>query len=894
MKYKTTLFSAILLVGALAAARAQDARTFPFVIPWDDASAAITDVSALNPTPAGGNGFITARNGHFYDEKGNRVRFLGVNFAFSANFPAKSDAEKVAARLHKYGVNVVRLHHMDMFHAPNGIFDPKFKDKQHLDADQLDRLDYLIYQLKQHGIYVNINLHVSRAFTEADGFPETDRLPELSKAVDFFEPRMIELQKNYARDLLTHLNPYTRTRYVEEPAVAFVEINNENTLLGAAWGSVLNDLPPHYKAELAQQWNAWLKQKYSSTNALKRAWSAQDKPFGPNLLQNADFARGAERWTLELNKEPASAKMLLPEDVAAPPNAPGKVLRVQVEALGAENWHIQLHQTGLDLTEGEPYTVTFWAKADRERTLPVYTSLDREDWHNVGLDSRVTVGTEWRKYTASFTATRTQKDHNRLTFVLGNATGTVDLAGISLRPGVETAFPQGASLEKGTIPPGQPTANLAGQDWIAFLIETERRYMTAMRDYLKKELKVRANVTGSQASYGGLGGALRESQMDFVDMHAYWQHPSFPRKAWDPVDWRIPNTAMVRESDGGTLPGLARYRLAGKPFTVSEYNHPAPNDYQAECVPLLAAFAAMQDWDGFYLFDYNADRNAWNSSRIQGFFSVDSNPAKWAFLPAAATLFLRNDMALANGELRLRVPEGNVVELLAKNGQDIAALWEAAGITARDALTKRLSLSFVPGQRQKQPPSLTPRNDDEFLNKPKATGPIDWQTDGTDKPVFTADSPSSKVMVGFLGGQSVQMPGWLVQMAETPRNFAALMLTARDGKPTDQSRSLLLTAVGSVENTGMQWNADRTSVGDKWGTGPTRAEGVPASITLQTSALSATVYALDGTGQRLGPVDSKLSGGTLTFAIGPTYKTLWYEIDMKPQIKAAESTDFTD
>ena len=106
--------------------------------------------------------------------------------------------------------------------------------------------------MKLHGIYVNINLHVAREFGAADGFPETEATGhDFDKAVDFFEPRMIELQKNYARDLLTHLNPYTKTRYVEEPAVAVVEINNENTLLGEAWGSKLDNLPPHYKAELA-------------------------------------------------------------------------------------------------------------------------------------------------------------------------------------------------------------------------------------------------------------------------------------------------------------------------------------------------------------------------------------------------------------------------------------------------------------------------------------------------------------------------------------------------------------------------------------------------------------------------------------------------------------------
>mgnify|MGYP000175701186 CR=1 FL=1 len=108
-------------------------------------------------------------------------------------------------------------------------------DKLTIDPKQLERLDYLIWALKQRGIYTNINLHVSRWFGEAEGFVARDQRPKYDKGLDNFEPRMIELQKKYARDLLTHVNPYTGTAYAREPAVAFVEISNEDALY-AVWG----------------------------------------------------------------------------------------------------------------------------------------------------------------------------------------------------------------------------------------------------------------------------------------------------------------------------------------------------------------------------------------------------------------------------------------------------------------------------------------------------------------------------------------------------------------------------------------------------------------------------------------------------------------------------------
>jgi hypothetical protein len=102
-----------------------------------------------------------------------------------------------------------------------------------------------------------------------------------------------------------------------------------------------------------------------------------------------------------------------------------------------------------------------------------------------------------------------------------------------------------------------------------------------------------------------------------------------------------------------------------------------------------------------------------------------------------------------------------------------------------------------------------------------------------------------------------------------------------DNKPTTESRSLLLSVVGSVENVGMKWNAARNSVSDQWGTGPTLAEPISARITLWTNSKVNIVYALDGTGKRVRTVPSQLQGNSLTFSIGPEYKTLWYEIAVR-------------
>ncbi len=195
----------------------------------------------LDP-PAGKHGFVKVKDGHFYFEDGTRARFWGTNLCFGACFPEHKVAEIMANRIAYFGFNAVRLHHMDMLLEPDGIFESPGK----LSPRQLDKLDYLIFQLKQRGIYVDINTLVSRFFKESEGVIDAEKLGMAAKPASLFDARLIELQKQYDKDLLTHLNPYTKLRYCDDPAVCLVEITNENTLIEYDTAS----LPKYYQDEI--------------------------------------------------------------------------------------------------------------------------------------------------------------------------------------------------------------------------------------------------------------------------------------------------------------------------------------------------------------------------------------------------------------------------------------------------------------------------------------------------------------------------------------------------------------------------------------------------------------------------------------------------------------------
>ncbi|HSI71828.1 MAG TPA: carbohydrate binding domain-containing protein, partial [Fimbriimonas sp.] len=586
------------LLLATLALNPQQSAFFPFVIPWDDAvKGTVTDVSFLNTKPAGKNGWILSRNGTLVEKKtGKRVKFLGTNFTARAAFPSHQDADKVAARLAKLGMNIVRFHHLqNSWDKEKGMIWKQGKEMIELDPKQLDRLDYLVAALKRHGIYANINLQTTRDYLPEMGFPASVKsLPwGFAKRIDKFNPKMIAYQKEYARQLIGRRNKYTGLKYTEDPAVMVVEINNENSLVGAPWealGGGFDTVPEPFKTELRTLWNQWLAKKYGNNQELEKAWSASKTPKGPNMLTPS------MPWSFEHQGDTRMD--------ATPTNNVG--FDANITNNTGPVWALQANITGLTMNNGDTYTVTFRGKADRKRPVTLQGTIDQPDWHGIGLNQRIDLDTEWRDYKAIFTVSGAEPGHNRVGFTLGDSIGRVNIANFSVSPGTDPfKLATGHSLGTSTVdlPSGGGTAAQAA-DFMDFLTETEAAYSLQMRDFLKKDLGYKGIVYDTQISWGGLTGLVREAPMEVADNHSYYHHPEFPGTGWDEVNWIVRNSPMVNDLGPGysELGGLAQYRVKGKPYSISEYNHPAPMDYRAEMMPLISSFAAVQDWDIIYSF----------------------------------------------------------------------------------------------------------------------------------------------------------------------------------------------------------------------------------------------------------------------------------------------------
>ncbi|MDI6782795.1 MAG: hypothetical protein QME64_01740, partial [bacterium] len=250
----------------------------------------LIDFSYLLDPPAGKHGpVITGKDGHFYfqnqkpfgSEQGKRVRFWGVTIAASHVDIPKERIKQVVDVIARAGCNMLRLHELDNRGGEQynlvrrNIIDEAFPNNntsRHFDKEYRDRVDYWIKCAKDKGIYVYLVVRGYRTFRAGDELPNAVQLGRAAKPYAFFNRRLIDLQKEYAEEwLIKHINPYTGLANGKDPAVALIELENEDSLLfdPGKW----NNFVEPYRIEFIGLWNDYLTRKYKTTDALKKAWT---------------------------------------------------------------------------------------------------------------------------------------------------------------------------------------------------------------------------------------------------------------------------------------------------------------------------------------------------------------------------------------------------------------------------------------------------------------------------------------------------------------------------------------------------------------------------------------------------------------------------------------------
>lgn len=408
-------------------------------------------------------------------------------------------------------------------------------------------------------------------------------------------------------------------------------------------------------------------------------------------------------------------------------------------------------------------------------------------------------------------------------------------------------------------------------DELRFLHDTEVAYWKGICDYVQGELGAKMPVTGT--ALGCTTPRVAAETVDFVDGHSYWQHPEFPGRPWDQDNWIVRNRAMVDDPAGSTIAELAAYRVFGLPYTVTEYNHPAPQLYAAEGFPLLAAYAAFQGWDGVFTYTY-AHRD-WERDTVDNFFDLKADPVKLAVQPACADIVAHGRIAPAPGVTIGRLSPDDELRIMLKGRP-----WSFSP-SAYDGGAPRLAWqeSLLGVDAGRTAPA----------GGQAQAGTLRWETDAAGKGLVSFQQRTCAGLIGFARGRKLsvsrQTAGTAGEfMTITPGatslgGFSVVLVNSVEGQALGEDGRYLITSVTRWANKDMGWNKEGTSVGRDWGSGPSLCEGVPLELTMARGGRAVRLFALNPDGSRRKETAGREApDGTVSFSVGPREKTLWYEL----------------
>ena len=856
---------------------AQDrSQWYEFYLPWDDSSRNITNLSGFLDPPAGKYGFLEVTpDGRFqFENSEERVRFVGVVNVAAANYPSKPEAKILADRMARFGINLVRIHLIDV-EGSSGLFANSQQNTLDLDTDRLDRMDYFIKCLKDNGIYFNFCIHAGRRYKEADGIdaPVTNYQ---SKYTTLFNPKLIGLQKDFAERTLTRVNPYTGLSYADDPAMASVELTNENSLFNGwlGWnsdyifGETGEGIGPHYSGELDSLFNRWLTTNYETDSILEETWS-HTSGTGEELILNPSFESDLNGWsTYVRNASGAQATFSIDTDTVL---SGSRSLRINSTSTGTEQWHIHVKSNEFSVENGKSYRIRFYAKSDMEKPVRLEI-MENQTWYWYGAPE-YTPGPAWESFEFYFTCTKTT-DQQIIQFEYGTQTGTFWIDSVSVTRFDGVGLEEGESMANGTVRRSRQTeigkyspARIG--DNAEFYFDLEGAYMDTLTRFLKADLDIKCPVTFTN-NYYGLVSIYSQSRSDYMDTHYYWDHPHYPN-GWSETDFSLNNQSMMLDPKGSTLNRMPLCRVEGLPLVLSEYNHAYPYIFQSEAPSLLYAYGSFFDLDGIIWHAYYDYHRRFTQRHQDMFFDI-------AMHPVMMTQMLLS-VPYRMGYLE---PAGNQVTAY-YSGEELFDQTkyyqddELLNMPPGDYGTSFLNQGFAHGSFDGDTTWLEGNLANTGNSVTSSTGELHWNGN---EGYFTVDNPYWQGATGYLSGKSLDLSDISLSGISTTggHDFAAVHLISMDSLPIRESRNLVLLTSARLENEGFLWNASRTTPSNLGGE---RALAEPVRGFLEFKFPvpdSSYLFRLDERGSRSDSVkiDPLPDGSTLLFESN----TLWYEVQM--------------
>ena len=481
-------------------------------------------------------------------------------------------------------------------------------------------------------------------------------------------------------------------------------------------------------------------------------------------------------------------------------------------------------------------------------------------------------------------------------------------------------------------------------DYTEFLTHIQLDFAREMRTHLL-HLGVKCPISISNHAQGAADIYSLDRYADLNQNNAYWNHPDPMR-----TDAKVFHGMNIVETDPrqtvvdspfklNLLTRLNHNRVAGKPFVAAEWNILYGTDFRSDALPMVAAYASLQDWDGMVLYAYHhaGALSDYDDTKLDGPFDLYNDPAVWGQIGLCSYLFQkglvqagRNRLEVAYSEQDLyAVPRNwiapygcaSFVSQIAATFPNLAYHGDADMVlssghtptgelkSARHALIWSRS-PYVDGAQQYS-------DLDAWLHKHRQSGAtFEVLPDGnlmdadyrnfsrildaamkragmlygeqglsrdetqlasdTDelifnygKGVFQVNAPCLKLASGNIQG-TVRLGRYELQVYNPKMTLTLLSL---DGKDTDESDHLLMTALGWCGNEGMLFTQepDGSRILTEVGNGPVTIDALEGVLNSSETLGQIQIYPLTAEGKRMTPL---AAGETVRFE---GQATMYYE-----------------
>jgi Beta-galactosidase len=384
------------------------------------------------------------------------------------------------------------------------------------------------------------------------------------------------------------------------------------------------------------------------------------------------------------------------------------------------------------------------------------------------------------------------------------------------------------------------------EDWRRFLTSLEVNWYKSTIDYIHKDLRYRGLVSASAEISAP---PVIANLGDIVRNQGYDRDPTHPEAQ------KRPELIGVDQS----LDTSGVWRVAGKPFIQTEHNIFEPSPYSGETVLFAFTAAAVQDWDGIFLFhwdfpwskenDFYAEREGGGGGGI-GY--IINNPLLLASMPTAANIFLRGDLKPATSSKFERFKSDDLLT----NGTSKAVYGSA---NPCDLFHTRLGTAF----------SALNASEELFGDGGTCHADSDYNIE--------VNSPKTVMTITSKVTEKRTIGGYTLEVGKTLLNWVCFGVTSLNNDlPIKNANKILVTLIGS--------NGDPRKLipwQKEWPKGPCMVECISANvfIPVDTSKGSFKAYSLDEKAQRKESIPLEVTPEGITLHTTGKEGTVWYLIE---------------